>query len=274
MHIELNPVRIYKKYRRRFHQAHLRRLVNGYDINGYRRIYHFHSRKTAGTSVAKMFLSLNGNDGGHRFDELALQADRPLLSDGLIFVGWDKRLIELGEYYFAFSHLTYDDLQLPPNTFRFTSLRDPSDRVLSHYRMLLDFSKQSDPHSSFAEERHWLGNSFSDFLDRIPREHLQNQLYMFSKQFEVDEAIERVARLEHVILFDDLNNGLRSLSRKTGIQLAVRHDRRGVSEFEVGESDRARLKELLVEEYEFYTAVQDKCDCNHQVPSHHEVKTE
>lgn len=255
MNVELNPIRIYKKYQRRYHAARLKRIARSYCINGYRRIYHFHSRKTAGTSIAKIFLSLNGNDGGRLFDELAQQADRPMLRDGRIFAGWDKRIIESGEYFFAFSHLCFDDLDLPAGTFRFTSLRDPTDRVLSHYRMLLDFGQLENPHSSFQEERHWMGATFSDFLDRIPRQHLQNQLYMFSQQFDVEQAIERVSGLEHVVMFDELADGMKQLSDKTGIELGLRHDRRGASQFEIEDGDRARLKEMLYEEYEFYDAI-------------------
>lgn len=257
MHVELNPIRIFKKYRRRFHAAHLSRLANSYDINGYQRLYHFHSRKTAGTSIAKIFLSLGGNDGRQLFDLLAAQADRQLLSDELIFVGWDKRLIESGEYYFGFSHIPFDELKLPPNSFRLTTLRDPVERVLSHYRMLLDFSKQENPHSSFQFEKRWLGDSLGDFLDRIPRQHLQNQLYMFSKNFDVDQAIERVLELEHVILFDQLREGLQRLTAKTGVVFQLRHDRRGKSSFEIQDGDRQRLKEMLYEEYEFYAGVQN-----------------
>lgn len=255
MHIELNPVRIYKKYQRRYQSARLKRIAGRYEINGFQRIYHFHSRKTAGTSIAKIFLSINGNDGGQLFDELALQADRPLLRDGRIFVGWDKRLIETGEYFFAFSHLGFDDLDLPADTFRFTTLRDPVDRVVSHYRMLLDFRKQENPHSSFQEEQHWMGESFGDFVERIPRQHLQNQLYMFSKNYDVDQAIERVLGLEQVVLFDGLAAGLSQLSAQTGIELQLRHDRRGASQFKIQESDRVRLQKMLFEEYEFYDAV-------------------
>ena len=255
MHVELNPVRIFRKYQRRYFADKIRRLATGYNIGGFERIYHFHSRKTAGTSIAKIFLSLNDQDGGRLFEVLAQQADRPLLNDDLIFVGWDKRLIELGQYYFAFSHIPFDDLKLPPKTYRLAVLRDPAERVLSHYRMLLDFSKQAKPHSSFQTEKHWLGNSFSEFLERMPREHLQNQLYMFSSRFDVEQAIERALGLEQIIFFEDLENGLNHLAEFLGRSLPLRHDRRGKSPVEVNENELQLLQELLCEEYAFYDRV-------------------
>ena len=151
MKVELNPARIYRKYRTRQRAVRLTKIAHGYNFEGYKRLYHFHARKTAGTTVAKIFMSATGCDGGQLYQQLSAASDRQLLCQNLIFVGWDKKLIESGEYYFGFSHIPFDDLALPDRTFRFTVLRDPIERVFSHYRMLLDFSKQDDPHESFAE---------------------------------------------------------------------------------------------------------------------------
>ena len=122
----------------------------------------------------------------------------------------------------------------------------------------MDFSQQENPHSSFEQEQDWMGNSFHDFLDRIPREHLQNQLFMFSKRFDVEEAIDRAVELEHIIFFEDLAGGLNELAEKTGLELPLRHDRRGKSRLEISEGESARLRELLCEEYEFYDCVKRK----------------
>ena len=255
MKVELNPVRIYRKYRTRQQAVRLTRIAHEYNFEGYKRLYLFHARKTAGTTIAKIFMSATGCDGGQLYEQLCEATDRQFLSQDSIFVGWDKRLIESGEYYFGFSHIPFDDLSLPEQTFRFTVLRDPVQRVLSHYRMLLDFSKQDDPHESFAEEKHWLGNSFEDFLDRIPREHLQNQLFMFSKKFDPDEAASRVLDLEHVILFEQLEHGLCRLENLVGKPLSIRHDRKGQSQFEISQQDHDKLKQMLEPECKFYATV-------------------
>ena len=258
MKVELNPARIYRKYRTRQRAVRLTKIAHGYNFEGYKRLYHFHARKTAGTTVAKIFMSATGCDGGQLYQQLSAASDRQLLCQNLIFVGWDKKLIESGEYYFGFSHIPFDDLALPDRTFRFTVLRDPIERVFSHYRMLLDFSKQDDPHESFAEEKHWLGNSFDEFLDRIPQEHLQNQLFMFSKKFDPNEAVSRVLDLEHTILFEQLAHGLNRLGNLVGKPMSIRHDRKGQSQFEISQQDHDKLKQMLEPECEFYAAVAKK----------------
>jgi len=257
VHVELNPVRIYQKYKRRFRSAKLKRLSDGYRFDQHKRFYHFHTRKTAGTSITKVFLACNENDSDELYKRLASQPDQPLLHDDLIFVGWNQQLVEAGDYFFGFSHLPFEDIQLAPQTYRFTVLRDPADRVLSHYRMLMDYSKLENPHPSFADEKPWLGNSFSDFLARVPRQHLQNQLYMFSSDYDVDIAVERVVGLEQVIFFDQLDTGLKKLSAAVGQQLVLRHDRKGKTLLELPDSDVERLKELLADEYDFYNRIRN-----------------
>lgn len=63
-------------------------------------------------------------------------------------------------------------------------------------------------------EGKWLGSCFSDFISEIPKEHLLNQLYMFSKDFDVDEAVDNVARCSHFSFTEARSHGLAELSSK------------------------------------------------------------
>ena len=88
-----------------------------YDLNGYKRMYLVHIRKTGGTSLNNMFLALSGEDPKNLYDQLALARNHRLISNGLIYVGWNLRLINRGEYYYAFSHTPFHKLDLPEKTF-------------------------------------------------------------------------------------------------------------------------------------------------------------
>ena len=238
------------RWKEKYHAYQRKKPVGRYDFAEYKRFYHFHSRKTAGTTLAKCFLSLCGQDGDSLFKQLGQQSDRPMMVNDFVFVGWNQSLIESGEYFFGFSHIPFHQIQLPPQTFTFASFRDPAARVISHYRMLKDFSTQQVKHPCFAEEGPWLGRSFSEFLERVPREHLQNQLYMFSKDYDVDEAFETIQGLDHCFCTENLSQGVKAFFEKTGIQLPARHDRKSEYKFQIGDNDRIKLRQMLHEEYE------------------------
>jgi hypothetical protein len=97
----------------------------------YRRVYHFHVRKTAGTSLNAAFWALGG---------IEPSAMRPsvevVTGNGLRFVRGNHNLIANGDYLFASTHWQKCHVQIPPDTFTVTILRDPVSRVLSYLRYL------------------------------------------------------------------------------------------------------------------------------------------
>lgn len=100
------------------------------------RIYHFHIRKTAGTSLDSAFLALGDPDLGTiaeraKFDENLVERN------GLRFVHHDLALIAEGDYFFASSHQPIFQVSLPADTFTLTILRDPVARAVSYLRYLL-----------------------------------------------------------------------------------------------------------------------------------------
>jgi len=101
-----------------------------------RRIYHFHIRKTGGSSLDSAFLALGGPALGTiaeraKFDENLVEGN------GLRFVHHDLGLIAGGDYFFASSHEPIFRVELPPGTFTVTILRDPVKRAVSYLRYLL-----------------------------------------------------------------------------------------------------------------------------------------
>ena len=79
-------------------------LVRSYHIGtGFKRIYFYHIRKAAGTSLNHIFLSLSGKNAQDVYKNLAdVSRNHRVIINGKIFVGWNKRLIESGNYFYAF----------------------------------------------------------------------------------------------------------------------------------------------------------------------------
>lgn len=216
--------------------------------HAYERIYHYHIRKTGGTSLNYMFLSLGGEPPEEVYRRLNADTTRPVVSGGKAFCRHET-LIEQGQYFYAFSHTPAHRLRLPAGTFTLTCLRDPVERVLSYYRMLLYYQVNNIPHPCMKTESVYLGESFSDFLTRVPPSVLLNQLYMFSEQLDVEEAFGRITHCSHWMLLEDFDAGVRRLSEKLGIDLQPMHVRKSQCEVAVDERDRQRLTHLLEPEF-------------------------
>lgn len=220
-----------------------------YDLSGFKRVYHVHIRKTGGTSLNHIFLALAGSDSAALYDTLAQNSDHREVSNGMIFVGWNRKLINKGEYFYAFSHIPFYKLKLPVETCTVTCLRDPAGRVVSHYKMLLGYKINNVPHPCMTEEGKWLGSSFGDFLERVPKEHLLNQLYMFSKAYKVEEAYDRIKGLSHYFFTESFEAGIEELSKKLKLPLKSLHMRKTDMKVEVDDTDMERLRSMLEKEY-------------------------
>lgn len=227
------------------------RIASHYNVSGYKRIYLIHIRKTGGTSLNNIFLSLSGEEPASLYAQLAATPGHRLLRRGRIFVGWNIRYINKGNYFYAFSHTPLHKLNLPEGTFTITCFRDPVKRVISHYNMLMDFSVNRVSHPCMRTEGDWLGNSFNDFLKRIPQEHLCNQIFTFSARYEINEAVERVASLSHFFFTENFSNGIDAINYKTGLNLKPAHIRKASYSAPIPDSSMANLREMLAKEYNF-----------------------
>ncbi len=220
---------------------------------GFARIYHHHIRRTAGTSLNSAFFATGGADFAVKEPLLATQGW--MVHGGCVFVAHNKFLIERGRYFFARSHSPAHELRLPRGTFTVTILRDPVERVISHYNVLMDWEKNDVAHPSRATEGQWLGTSFRDFLTRMPREHLARQLYTFSPRFSVDEARAALAKVDCVLTREHFAEGLAELGARLGLDLAVYTEKASVPVTNIDEGDRALLREMVADEYALLDAV-------------------
>lgn len=220
------------------------------------RIYFVHIRKTAGTSLNHMFLSLE-----------SCQSDRlyRLLSEhftaecnGRIYTAWDKTHIARGEYYYGFSHHPVYSLQIPSNTFVFSCFRDPVKRVLSLYNMLRTMKEENSDHPGMKEQGPWLGNSFSDFLDRAPYREIANQLFMFSHRFDIQEAIARTRHLSYFFFTEAFAQGVTDLNDQLGINLSAIHVRKAEKKYNIEPDQLERLVKMLEPEYQFIELLKEE----------------
>ena len=109
-------------------------------------------RKAGGTSVNHIFLGLGNEEGRQIYSGLSKSPINRVISGDKVFVGWNGRLIDEGNYFFAFSHRPAHVVNLPLDTFTLTCLRDPAKRVISHYKMILEEQSATNPHPFFKTE--------------------------------------------------------------------------------------------------------------------------
>lgn len=223
-------------------------------ICGYDRIYHYHVRKTAGTSLNLAFKSAFSSDFLGSTQEEELFKRKWAIIDGKLYVTHNEYLLERGQYFFGDGHAALHEINIPWNTFKITILRDPIKRVISHYRMLLHWKKNGITHPARASEEHYISDNFSDYLDLMPRKHLLRQIYMFSKNFDIDEATYNIGRLNFIMLTENYADHLKRLSSILGLELRNLSAKAGYGNVILSEGDHVRLAEILEPEYAFIKA--------------------
>lgn len=214
----------------------------------WRRVFHHHVRKTAGTSLNAAFWALAG------LDLARLGRRQKARGRGLTIVRHDLDRIARGEWLYASAHAPVHQVVLPPDTFTVTILRDPVARVRSLYRYLLwardePRAGELDPYyDSLREEATWLGSSFAEFLERTPREHLERQLWMFSPAGDVDEAVAGVARVDAVLFTETFAEDLAALASRLGVPLVARRERSFGADVALSAADVALARARLAAE--------------------------
>ena len=191
----------------------------------YKRIYHYHIRKCGGTSINQSFFSQIGNRR-QIYKQLNAKINHRIVINNKIIVGWNKNLINQGNYFYAFSHLPMHELDIKSDTFTFTCLRDPVRRIISHYKMLKYWIDNDIKHPSLKKESRYAQKGITEFIQDLPKQYLLNQLYMFSKTYNINEAVENIRNLSHFFFLEDFDKGLEILSKKIGIPIQSLHIRK------------------------------------------------
>jgi hypothetical protein len=228
-------------------------LSRRYHIKGgFKRVYHYHIRKTAGASLNYAFWGLGGEDPKY-VQRMLRRQNGWCNSNGIVFAGSRIKKINRGHYFYARSHFPAHIIDLPPNTFSVTLFRDPLERVISHYKMLLEFRENKagyHPFQEFLEEVSWLGEDFENFLDNMPREHLLHQLYMFSADLNPDKALGNIlSHCNYYFFTEDFSRGLAKLGDMLGLSLKEYHKHRSTIQVEIPSSTKERLIDMLKDEY-------------------------
>lgn len=252
--------KIYKEFKRQYAGYVFKK--NSPYLGDYKRVYHYHIRKSAGTSINSAFWYLSGLN-------LGSVGRSPLLIKGkFIYVRNNENLIEEGNYYYGNSHIPYWNLKIPDNTFTFCMLRDPYTRLVSLYRYLL-WVKSLNPKTALSVEPYyktvykqtlWLGDSFCDFLNNLPQKHLQNQLLMFSKNGNVEEALFNINTLNAIYNQENFEEAIIDLSAVIGEKLSIKNERafRLNNDLAISQEEEIEAKEKLAMEYDFYNRISPK----------------
>ncbi len=228
-----------------------RRLAKSYQLpDGSRRIYCYHVRKTAGTSLYLSFMALGGEDPMEVWRRMTASRLPRTISGGYSFVANHRMLLADGAYFYGRSHRAAARQPLPPSTFTVTILRDPVERVRSYFDYLVSGDPPGTPGQVARRERVTAGQGFDAFLDQVPAQDMLNQLAMFSERFDVSEASDRIAACSSVLFTERFADGLTELGRRLQLPLTVHRARVTGSRTPLTGDQTERLRARLEPEYE------------------------
>ncbi len=218
--------------------------------DGSRRVYCYHVRKTAGTSLFLSFLALGGEDPMTVWTRIAGTRLQRTFSGPYAFASNDRQVLAEGAYLFGRSHRPFPDQPLPPRTFTVTILRDPIERVHSYFDYLVAGDDPDTPGRVADRERLLAADGFDAFVDRVPVEGLVTQLAMFSPRLDVAEATDRIGSCSSVFFTEDFATGLAGLAVRLDLPLEGRRARVTGTRSVLSGAQRERLRSRLEPEYE------------------------
>jgi len=214
-----------------------------------RKIYFYHIRKTGGSSINYSLLSGLGNP-----EVLYKELSQKLIinANGKNVIGWNVEKLNKESYFYGFSHNPFEQIVTLKNTYTITVLRDPFERITSHYKMLKMFEITKSQHPVMKTEGLWIEKGVQSFINQIPKEHLLRQLYMFSTNYSVLEAMKNVNKISKVISIKSINSFISNdLSEISKMELKPIYRNESKYSLTVEESEMLELlKPRLEPEYE------------------------
>jgi len=239
-----------------------KKSINDTNFN---RIYNFHIRKCGGTSFNRAFTTyIDGNESN--YSKIVKASQNKVIIKSFPIVGWNIGQLKRGSFWYGFSHTEFDKLfPIKNKTFTFTFLRDPCKRAISYYSMIKDMQLSNPNHPAYKIEGRWLGNSFEEFLNNTPKEHIQNQLYMFDSNFNVTAAIEKIKQINYVgIQGYHEEEFINFLHEYFKINLNYKHLRKASFKYQPTAREHKLLMSKLKEEYDFFEEVKNLVGLNIQ----------
>ena len=234
-------------------------LSNNQPFKPFKRVYHHHLMKTGGTSINKMFLSLTKSNED-LYTKLMRSNDKRIIEDKFVFSAWNHIIIASGLFHYAWSHRPFENVLIPSNTFIISSFRNPYDRIYSRYKHLVNDLKNGLMPKNNMDEYKRLGNNFDDYLENIPEQELCHQLYMFSKQLNVREAMKNLKKVNYIIDLNTFEHDILQLNKILNIDLVSVHARENRIAQPISfnlEDAFSNVPKIFQKEIEFYTSVLD-----------------
>jgi len=213
-----------------------------------RPIYHFHIRKTGGTTINYAFMNNN-------YWKLTDGENNLITTDDKTFIGWSRLLINTHQFDYAFSHVPFWNLKLKPETFKFTCFRDPCDRIISHFNMLKYWAGINYNHPCMKTEARWVRGNLDYFLDHLPLKYLLNQLYMFSSRFNIDVAVRNIRKLDFIMFTESMEDDLKQLEEITGWDLPLTYQKKYRHREHITKPQFDRLRKMMRLEYKLLKAI-------------------
>jgi hypothetical protein len=169
-----------------------------------------------------------------------------------IVQGSNISLLEQGNYHYGCTHFPSWKIQEPRDSFTMTIFRDPIERIVSHYNYITGKIERGENEDWLVKERPLLGNSFTQFIDNLPPEKLLNQLYNFSENYNLIEAVDRIKSLDLILTLENLSEGIHDINNMLGLNLRIMKKNMSETFYRASSKEIRYLKDKVEKEIDLF----------------------
>lgn len=169
-----------------------------------------------------------------------------------IVQGSNISLLEQGNYHYGCTHFPSWKIQEPRDSFTMTIFRDPIERIVSHYNYIIGKIERGENEDWLVKERPLLGNSFTQFIDNLPPEKLLNQLYNFSENYNLIEAVDRIKSLNLILTLENLSEGIHDINNMLGLNLRIMKKNMSENFYRASSKEIRYLKDKVEKEIDLF----------------------